>query len=91
MECGAVTPMPGTGDTGGQTPSVVDPRAGQKAAQTACISTLRASGHSTTCTNIERYCPSVDPIQRGEPLYQPRGTNGRSNDSDDDGTYCEGL
>ena len=84
-------PTPGTGDTGGQAPTAVDPRAGQKAAQTSCISTLRAGGHSTTCTNIGRYCPSLDPILRGEPLYQPKGTNGRSNDSDDDGIYCEGL
>ena len=72
-------------------PVTIDPRAGQKAAQTACMATLKAGGHSTTCTNIGRYCPSVDPILRGEPLYQPKGTNGRSNDSDDDGTYCEGL
>ena len=87
-----VTPAPGTGATGGQTtPTVVDPRAGQKAAQTACISTLQAGGHSTTCTNIKNHCPSVDPILRGEPLYQAKGTNGRSNDSDDDGIYCESL
>ncbi|MDE0261699.1 MAG: hypothetical protein OXJ37_04760 [Bryobacterales bacterium] len=85
------TAMPGTGDTGGQTPAVVDLRADQKAAQTAYIATLRAGGHSTICTNIDRYCPSVEPILRGEPLYQPRGTNGRSNDSDDDGIYCESL
>ena len=38
---------PGTGDTGGYTPVAVDPRAGQKAAQTGCISTLQAGGHST--------------------------------------------
>ncbi len=83
--------MPGTSDTGGQTPVTVDPRADQKAAQTACIATLRADGHSTTCTNIGRHCPSVDPILRGEPLCQPKGTNGRSNDSDEDGIYCESL
>lgn len=85
------TAMPGTGDTGGQTPATVDPRAGQKAAQTAWISTLAAGGHSTTCTNIRNHCPNVAPILRGEPLYQPKGTNGRSNDSDDDGIYCESL
>ena len=41
--------------------------------------------------HIGRYCPSVDPVLSGEPLYQPRGTNGWSNDSENDGIYCESL
>ena len=72
-------------------PPPPNPRASQIAAQNACIQTLQAEGENITCGNIEEHCPSVGPIQRGEPLYQPRGTNGRSNDSDDDGVYCESL
>lgn len=68
-----------------------DPRADQKAAQRACIATLKVGGHRATCTEIGRYCPNVDPILRGEPLYQPSGTNSRSNDSDNNGIYCESL
>ena len=64
-----------------------NPRADQIAAQTAC----KAELESITCTAIRDHCPSVGPIQRGEPLYQAVGTNGRSNDADDDGIYCEDL
>lgn len=67
------------------TPVVVDPRAGQKAAQTACIATLAAGEHRTNCTNVKRYCPDVEPILRGEPLY------GSLRDSDNDGIVCESL
>ncbi|MXY70854.1 MAG: DUF1524 domain-containing protein [Acidobacteriia bacterium] len=62
-----------------------DPRAGQKTAQTACIATLEASGYRANCENVGRYCPDVDPIQRGEPLY------GLLRDADSDGVVCEGL
>lgn len=64
-----------------------NPRADQIAAQTAC----KAELDRITCTAIRDQCPSVGPIHRGEPLYQAIGTNGRSNDSDDDGIYCEDL
>ena len=67
------------------TPVVVDPRAGQKAAQTACIATLAAGEHRTNCTNVRRYCQNVEPILRGEPLY------GSLRDSDNDGIVCESL
>ncbi len=76
------SPMPGTG-----TPVSPDPRASQIAAQQAC----KAKIDSITCGNIREHCPSVTVIHRGEPLYQAKGTNGRSNDSDDDGLYCESL
>lgn len=62
-----------------------DPRAEQKAAQTACIATLEAGGYRTNCDNVELYCPDVDPILRGEPLY------GSLRDTDSDGIVCEGL
>ena len=65
--------------------AVADPRADQKAAQTACICTLAAGEHRTNCTNVKRYCPDVEPILRGEPLY------GSLRDSDGDGTVCESL
>lgn len=65
----------------------VNPRADQIAAQTTCKLELE----SITCTAIRDQCPSVGPIHRGEPLYQTIGTNGRSNDADDDGIYCEDL
>ena len=62
-----------------------DPRATQKANQTACIQTLNDGGHRTNCTTIKSYCPNVDPIHRGEPLYaSPR-------DTDNDGVACEDL
>ena len=64
-----------------------DPRADQIAAQEAC----KEKVDSITCTAIREQCPDVGPIHRGEPLYQAKGTNGRSNDSDDDGIYCEDL
>lgn len=64
-----------------------DPRAAQIAAQTECKAML----DTVTCTTIKEQCPSVTVIHRGEPLYQAKGTNGRSNDSDDDGLYCESL
>lgn len=63
------------------------PRASQIEAQEAC----KAKLEQITCGAIEQQCPSVGVIQRGEPLYQAKGTNGRSNDSDDDGLYCESL
>ena len=62
-----------------------NPRAGQIAAQEACREKLTR----INCGSIMEQCPSVGVIHRGEPLYQPRGTNDRSNDSDDDGLYCE--
>lgn len=62
-----------------------DPRAEQKAAQTACIATLEAGGYRTNCENVKRYCPDVDPILLGEPLY------GSLRDADSDGIVCEGL
>ncbi|MDE0261629.1 MAG: DUF1524 domain-containing protein [Bryobacterales bacterium] len=62
-----------------------DQRAGQKAAQTACIATLNAGGYRTNCDNVRRYCPDVDPILRSEPLY------GSLRDTDSDGIVCEGL
>ena len=65
----------------------MDPRASQIAAQEACKEELE----SITCTAINEQCPSVGVIHRGEPLYQAKSTNGRSNDSDDDGLYCEEL
>lgn len=64
-----------------------NPRASQIAAQEACKQELE----SISCTAIEEQCPSVGVIHRGEPLYQAKGTNGRSNDSDDDGLFCEEL
>lgn len=72
---------------GASTPIQEDPRAAQIAAQAAC----KAKLDRITCTNIKDHCPSVTVIHSGEPLYQPKGTNGRSNDSDDDGRYCEDL
>ena len=62
-----------------------DPRAGQTAAQTACIATLNAGGYRTSCDNVEHYCPDVGPILRGEPLY------GSVRDADTDGIVCEDL
>lgn len=62
-----------------------DPRFEQKAAQTACIATLEAGGYRTNCDNVELYCPDVDPILLGEPLY------GSLRDADSDGIVCEGL
>ena len=62
-----------------------DLRAGQKAAQTACIATLEAGGYRSNCDSVGRYCPDVDPILRGEPLY------GSLRDADSDGIVCEGL
>ena len=64
---------------------VTDPRAAQKAAQTACIQTLESRDLRTNCTSIEDNCPSVDPIRRGEPLY------GSLRDTDNDGIVCESL
>ena len=64
-----------------------NPRASQIAAQESCKARL----DTITCVNINEHCPSVTVIHRGEPLYQAKGTNGRSNDSDNDGLYCEGL
>ena len=64
-----------------------NPRATQIAAQRAC----KAKLDRVTCSNIKRHCPDVEPIRRGEPLYQPKGTNGRSNDADNDGVCCESL
>ena len=64
-----------------------DSRADQIAAQTACKEQL----DSITCSSIKAQCPLVTVIHLGEPLYQPIRTNGRSNDSDDDGLYCESL
>lgn len=66
-------------------PAVADPRADQKAAQRAFIATLLAGEHRTNCTNVKRYCPDVEPILRGEPLY------GSLRDSDGDRTVCESL
>lgn len=65
--------------------TVTDPRAEQKAAQTACVATLNAGSYSTNCGNVERYCPDVDPILRGEPLFDSL------RDTDSDGIVCEGL
>ena len=79
---GTVTPPATTAPT---TPVVVDPRAGQKDAQTACIAILAAGEHRTNCTNVRRYCPDVEPILRGEPLYVSLW------DSDGDGIVCESL
>ena len=67
--------------------SGADPRADQVAAQDAC----KAELDSITCTKIREQCPSVGPIHRGEPMYQAKGENGNSNDSDEDGIYCEDL
>ena len=64
-----------------------NPRASQIEAQEACKARLER----ITCGTIKEQCPSVGVIQRGEPLYQAKGTNGRSNDSDNDGLYCETL
>ena len=66
---------------------VPNPRASQVEAQKAC----KAKLERITCGAIKEQCPSVGVIHRGEPLYQAKGTNGRSNDSDDDGLYCESL
>ena len=66
-------------------PVVIDPRAAQKAAQTACIQTLESRDLNKTCGNIRTSCPDVDPIRRGEPLY------GSLRDSDNDGVVCESL
>jgi hypothetical protein len=63
------------------------PRAAQIAAQAACKAML----DTVTCTTIKEQCPSVTVIHRGEPLYQPKDSNGSSSDSDDDGLYCESL
>lgn len=62
-----------------------DPRALQKAAQTACIAALEAGGYRTNCDNVGRYCPDVSPILRGEPLYDSL------RDADNDGIVCEDL
>lgn len=79
--------QPADSPGGATTPVQAGPRAAQVAAQAACKAKLDA----VTCASIKEQCPSVTVIHRGEPLYQPRGTNGRSNDSDDDGLYCESL
>ena len=64
----------------------VDPEAARTAAvQNACVETLESMNESITCGKIEEYCPDVDPIRRGEPLY----TSGR--DRDNDGVACESL
>lgn len=62
-----------------------DPRALQEAAQTACIAALEAGGYRTNCDNVGRYCPDVNAILRGEPLYDSL------RDADSDGIVCEGL
>ena len=64
-----------------------NPRASQIEAQKVCKTKLER----ITCGTIKEQCPSVSVIHRGEPLFQAKGTNGRSNDSDDDGLYCENL
>ncbi len=69
------------------TPVEENPRSAQIAAQAECKARLGA----IYCASIEAWCPSVTVIHRGEPLYQPKGTNGWSNDFDDDGLYCESL
>ncbi len=79
--------QPADSTAGATTPVEENPRAAQIAAQAACKARL----DTITCASIEEQCPTVTVIHRGEPLYQPRGTNGRSNDSDDDGLYCESL
>ena len=62
-----------------------DPRADQIAAQNACIPTLASKDLPVSCDNIEAHCPSVNPIQRGEPLYE------FLRDPDNDGLTSESL
>lgn len=67
------------------TAPAADPRADQIAAQNACIATLDSNDLRVNCTNIEGNCPDVNPIRRGEPLYESL------RDTDNDGVVCEGL
>ena len=66
-------------------PPSSNPRAEQIAAQNACIQTLESKELSKTCTNVRSNCPNVDPILRGEPLYE------FLRDTDNDGVVCESL
>ena len=85
IACIAARPGDSTADA--TTTGEENPRSAQVAAQAACKARLGF----ISCASIEAWCPSVTVIHRGEPLYQPKGTNGWSNDFDDDGLYCESL
>ena len=82
-----------TPEVGSQQPQVLpisgqgESRVNQIAAQKAC----KAKIGSITCSKIKEQCPSVTAGYCGEPLYQPKPTNGRWHDSDDNGLNCEGL